>query len=519
MMIEWALPKDKCDIGDKGTYVKSIKGYNVKIPIASVDKKQGSTDYPDCIDGNCLNNCLARNLVDPRGDQNSLDVSLSYSPESPLNDSSGSNSGDELDISASATGAKNNNYLNYQWQVYETDDTEINTDNWIPMLKSDLFPDGSGQTSGIGLSTLKLKLNFLNPPKYLKAKVSVAENIDATTTNTGASDIIIPVTSTANKIHVFSTSADNNLTLSLGAERCNNGMEDVVCPVVKNEIVGLRVDATDMTNPLWTLDGQPIQPIGQNCVSGDCDPATGKATNVAYFPVLKENGEQYSIGLTANTSSGNINLTKTFQIEDPSVSIISGDNNSCQAVLLGNYVDLDGQQWPDYSDTSFQAVTGGTITLKPVLMNMPFATNQQWYLDGTLATSGNASSLGATLNNDGSLSFTANKQTGDAYSVAFSAIYEQNNNIKKILNSSYGVQLNEFYEIPISASINIAMVDSLGVSGTAQNSAGHKILASLATDVPAYISFLFKIVLTVFLILFASRILLALYPETKTNEE
>jgi len=504
MMIVWALSKNKCNPENTGTYVTNIKGYNVKIPVTDTD----------------INDCLENNFVDPRGDQNSLNVSLSYSPESPVNDSSGTDAGDELIVSASVPNGKNKNYLNYQWEVYAG--SNINPVNgWGgPISKSDLKVD---QTTGIGLSTFKFKLDFLdsiwgNPApatKLFRVRVTVTEKTDSTTTNSGSADTIIPISSTSNKIHVYSTSANSNLSINLstGDERCNSDMDNIVCPVVKNEIVGLKVDSASdtLSNFLWTIDGEPLTRITANCASGDCVSSTGAATDTAFFPVLKEKGEQYSVNLTADTSSGSkLNLTKTFKVEDPGATIISTDENTCKPEFLGQYVDLDGKSWPDYSETSFVAVSGQTISLKPEL-NMPFVQNAQWSIDGIEATS-----FGATVQDDGTLNFTADKQPGETYNISYGGIYAQDTNIKKILNSSFGVQLNEFYEKPIGASVEISMTDAFAAS-TAQAPTVRKILASLATDVPAYVSFLFRIVLTTLIILFTSWIFLALFP--KTNEE
>ncbi|MFA6973949.1 MAG: hypothetical protein WC238_04420 [Parcubacteria group bacterium] len=512
LMIMWALPKNKCDIEKTGFYTQEIKGYDVKMPVTTItDNDNGQNS---CIGGNCLNDCLKDNLIDPQGDQNSLNVSLSYSPENPINDPTENNTGDEVSVSAAITNAQSPGFVKYQWEVYGGNSVSPANGWGSPLLKSDI-PEAK-QTSGIGLSTFRFKMNFPGSfaaaNKYLRVRVTASEG-----NNSGTSDVIIPLTSTAAKIHVFSTDAtDNNGDLGVqnipSKERCNEGLDNVLCPVVKNEIVGLQTDSPlgdALTNILWTIDGQPLQPIGENCVSGDCIAGSGEATGIAYFPVLKDNDDQYSVNLSATTGSGEkINLTKTFKVTDPSLTIISADENTCKAELLGSYTDLDGIKWPDYSETSFQGVTAATITLKPKL-NMPFIQNPQWFIDGVEATS-----LGAAVDQaTNTLSFTANKQPGESYSITMGGIYAQKPSIKKILNSYFDVQLNEFYEKPIGASIELTMVDSLTGDASAQAPLGRKILASLVTDVPAYISFLFRIVLTTILILFTSSILLVLSPK------
>jgi hypothetical protein len=521
MQIMWALPKNKCDLDDKGSHSITQHDndtFEVSIPTATIDKN----GYDDCLDDNCLNNCLKDNLVDPRGDANTLQLSLSYTPDNPQNDSSATNSGDELDVTASVLGAKDNARLHYQWEVYKSYDG-INPSSWgDPLLKSEL-PE-VGRTSGMGLSTFKLKLNFPVPvPQYLKIRLVASEGLDANNNNIGSTDIVIPINSVANKIHVYSTLANDDLSLKLlkDKERCSTGIDGVTCPVTKNEIIGLNIDLPEtISDGVWTLDGDPIQPIScsneASCLAKlsdcDCDPKTGDTADTVYFPVLKENGETYSVEFSGMNYDGNkITLTKNFEVVAPAAAIVSADETTCRPILLGSYVDLDGKQWPDYSETSFAAIAGSTIALKPNL-NMPFIKDAHWFIDGTEATS-----LGAAVESDGTLRFTANKPAGQSYSIAYTGLYSQDSNVKKLLNSSFDVQLDAFYEKVIGNSIDVAMYDSFDGSASAQQTIGHKILASIVTDVPAYISFLFKIVMTVALILFTSHILFSLFP--KTNEE
>lgn len=503
--VMWALPKNDCRPSSTGSMTKNIKGYDVVIPIAERD----------------LNDCLEDNLVDPLegGQSAKLELSLSYSPENPVNDSSGSNSGDELSVHASLAGAKAQSYLKYSWEVYGNNN--INPENWgDPYLKSQL-PE-AGRTSGIGLDTLKFKLNLTDSvPKYLKVKVTASENISEGVTNEGRSEVIIPISTSSNKIHVFPAIVSPDLVLKLGAkERCNTGLDSALCPVVQNEIVGLKVDKENFTNFVWTLNGDPIQPInyqradGKECISGECDPKTGEATNIAFFSVLKEKGTTYDIGLTANNVKGEkVTLTKKFEVADPEIKILSSDFNACQPVLLGNYVDLDNKQWPDYSDTNFLAAPGTVISLQPILNN-PFTQDLIWYIDGVALTPENMSYFGAAVSSDGILTFPAAKQLGEIYNVSVQALYAQDNNIKKFLYQNAGVQLNEFIEMTVSDNIEIQMADLAGTYG-AKTSAPRKFLAALFTGLPAYVSFLFRIVLTVMLILAVSWITLSLTPRAQ----
>lgn len=477
-----------------------------------------------------LNDCLEDNLVSPTegGQAQKIDVALSYFPASPINDPAGENA-TEIVVNSSITNANDPNLLKYAWQVYKSD--EINpADGWEgPLLKSDL--PGIGQTMGAGLSSIKFKPQFKNPaPKFLKIKLTVTENSSGDTEREGHSDVIIPLSLTSNKISVFPVTVSPTLVLSLGGvERCATGMDKAACSVVQNEIVGMSVAEENFTNFVWTINGDPVAPISYplaggpgcltgecNCLSGECDPDTSANTNIAYFSVLKEKGAKYDVTLTATSIEGEkITLTKNFEVVDPEVNIISSNQQSCWPVLLGNYVDLDGTAWPDYSDTNFQAYPGAIISLKP-LANNPFMGSLLWYIDGVNMDESALTALGATIATDGTLIFPANKQLGEIYSIAFQSLYAQDNNTKKFLNLNGGVQMNEFFENTISDNIEIQVVGLAGESG-AQASTPRKFLAALSAGLPAYISFLFRIVLTVMLILAVSWITMAFTP--KTQEE
>jgi hypothetical protein len=144
---------------------------------------------------------------------------------------------------------------------------------------------------------------------------------------------------------------------------------------------------------------------------------------------------------------------------------------------------------------------------------MPFFTKPQWYIDNVAINQDTADFFGATVDpNTNILTFLANKPLGELYSVTYGALYNQDNLIKKILNSSFGVQLNEFYEKQFGASIEIEMVSSLNGITSAATSAPRKILATLLTDIPVYIMFLLRVVLTAGVLLFSTWIISSFVP-------
>lgn len=480
-----------------------------------------------------LNQCLEDNLIDPaQGNSNQkLEVDLSYMPESPVNDLSdnGANS-DTLIINSSILNAENKDFVNYDWQIALGD--SIGTDNWQELTKSQLTDQaGVTQTSGLGLRNLSLKLNFqksflsdLGLPTtdtfYLKAILNATENADGGLKKKGIGTVIIPIHLSSTKIRVFATQVSDGLDMSLdqSRERCYTGMDSVVCPVAKDEIVGIKTDFDpNKYNLLWTLDGTPL-PFTGKCTSDICD-GGGNYSNENFFPVTAETGTKYTVTLEADDkdTGEKTTLTKIFQVADPTLSIASADETTCKPILLGNYVDLDNKLWPDYSTDSFEALQGSTVKLKPAFNTS--INDYAWLIDSTPVTADNAAQLGVTLNSDGTISFPANKQLGDSYSIGISSLYTQPNDVKKALNKYWGVSLGDFYEKQVGTDINIKVTDVLtDASGNITGSVvRQKVLASIFSEIPSYVNFLFRVILTIALILFATGILFSFFP--KQQEE
>ncbi len=335
MMIMWGFPKNDCPVEDKGEYTKSIKGYEVKIPTANMD----------------LNNCLEKNLVDPRegGQPKKLDVFLSYSPENPVNDPTEDNAGDMITAQAMTTNASRENSLRYQWSV-EISSNPFDNNSWKDitneLTKNKLI---LGHTDGISLSSLKFRLNlntstFSNYKTYfskntgytgyIKIKVLASENFSKNVTREGKTDVVVKVISTNEKITAHAVDVNSNGKLSISGTSSpicqdrTSGKRAPICFVLKNEIVGVKLENADdeLENFSWTLGGKPL--ICNSSISSLCQ--DNKQTNYNFFPVTGNTGDNFVLNLTANNieSGKSIQLTRTFQIIDPFVKIGSSDRNS-----------------------------------------------------------------------------------------------------------------------------------------------------------------------------------------------
>lgn len=494
----------------------------------------GNIEYPSD-----LNDFLYKALVSPQENtpgSNKLEINLSYSPNNPINDPNGEN-GDLLTIHSSIPNAKDGNYIQYKWEVFASDEVTPD-DGGTPILKPSLLE--STQSTGLGIDTFKFRLAFpetftskdgaTKDLKFLRVFLTATENTGEDYPRASSQDIIIPITSAEEQIiaHTIvaesSTNPENKsgVDLNLGNEICNNDenpMEKALCSVTKNQIVGLSVPETNFpietSEFLWTIDGKPFSYA--YCFFKNCNPE--KQTNVAYFPVLKEVGEQYTINLTATNKDGEkINVTKNFAVVDPEITIISTDTTKCNRVILGNYTDVNGTEFPDYSKFNFWAFNDSNIKLKvlPTGFYIP-PENYSWDIDGTSITAYNAGLYGFEIDSDGVLTLPPKEIQGESYNISVGALYAQNNLVKKALNAIWGVTYSQFYEKIISDNATITMQD--GPTKRLGGIKTKKIFASIYSSTPAYLAFLLRIILTISLILFVTKLVFSFAPGINSQEE
>ncbi|MFA6047411.1 MAG: hypothetical protein WCV59_01785 [Parcubacteria group bacterium] len=504
-----------------GTVISDTSSSTTASPVY---KNIDSSYYPNNVKNvTDLDKCLPENMIDPMqggGTKEKMEVELSSSPEAPMNDSTtDGQDGDKVTINSSVLNANNDSYLNYSWQVYKS--SEANPDDWgDPITKARLKE--STQTSGIGIDSLNFRLNFSDTDTfYLKVKLTVKENISSKSVREGHNYIVIPVTSATEKIKAYKTTIANNASgnpiVSMSStELCGSGIDKSVCPVVKDQIIGLKVPA-GMSDFSWTINGEQFS--YSTCFFEGCD--LSKQTNVAYFPILDEPGEQYTIGLTATdiTSGKKVNLTRYFQVVEPEVKIATADETICKPVLLGYYTDYDGKKWPDNSKDDFEAIAGEKIKLTANFTGfIPEGENYGWIVDGVGINTSNAKTYGYEINSNNELVIPA-KVAGETTTVGIAAKYFPNTLTKKALNAYWGVNYGGFYETEVGDSIDITSVDSFSGSSVSKNTTGkNKIMASLFSSTPTYIAFLFRIVLTGALLLFFSGFILSFFPNIKERQ-
>ena len=484
-----------------------------------------------------LNMCLYENLTTPAeggGSNEKLEVTIAYGPKNPTNDSSGLKNGSELSLTSIINNAQNLEYLNYEWKVLSG--SSADTENWTLIPKSKL--DEATQTLGLGVDNFSFKLNFETAPKFLKIKLTVKDNLSGGGEREGHTDVVIPIFSTKERIEVYPTTVTDALKIDINdsadKELCVKDISgiitpDAICEVSKNTLLGVKVqNPSDYYNNFkWSVDGKNL--FCDSPDFADCIGADQTQTNTSYLPVLKSIGDQFTVNLLAVKKSDGekIKLSRTFKIVTPSVEIIPKEFNNpadltqytCRGKSLGIQIDpITGDSTEPHSKTDFNALTGFEIELTPTFygsgIDLDTPENRkkyQWKIDNNTITEENVVSFGYGIK-DGTLILPA-KDYGEAYQIEFSALYAQDINVNKVLNKYWDISYDDIYEKQLSHAIKINMVNSeLVKAKTSQQ----KILATISAGIPSYIVFLFRIVLSGFVIFFLLKIFVFLLPKTKT---
>lgn len=557
-MIMWAFSKGDCPISvasGTGSFYRQIKGFQVDMLSVDID----------------LNKCLERNLVDPTqgGQATSLDLSVSATPEAPINDASffldppvfgvpvPEGGGDTVIVEASAgNSSRGVSEILFEWDVELANNPQFKNgagllSNKVTRELQDLKLLGS--VRGTALDSVQLKLDILDNAStlfsgrrladyldadgagYLRFTARASENFSSGAVRKGKGDVVVKFVSTNKKIAVYKPltklvgSGMQVVLPNIGVVNpiCNDDpLDRISCRIIKNEAIGLRVDPTDLTNFQWFINGAPLL-CNRAVVSEDCEKdatgvlTVGKQNFVNFFPVTGEVGDTYTVTVNANDvkTGKTVNLARSFHIIEPLLAIESADLTTTWPKLIGQYKDVDGAAslacpggaCNEYSDTVLEGFAGETLKFRSNFTPDFLASraNRQWTIDGILME--DTASLDAQGNTVYSVSFDALKASPDVYNIALVASVTQPQDMRRALRDIWGISPLESTELRFSASTQIQLKEPGFAQGTLQGT--KKYLAALSSYVPASMMFVFRIVLSVMLILFTTRFLMALLPE------
>lgn len=527
-MIMWAFSKQDCPLSladGTGSYTKSIKGYSVNIPTADFD----------------LNKCIERNLVDPTkgGQATNLEVSVNATPDNPVNDETADKGGDTIFAQATVSNGQHSlSDMFFDWKVEISDNIQFSSGiGDVADVTSDLRTiELLGNTKGNALDNIKVKLDMLAGTSlggrplsaylsggsgYLRFTSRVTENFSSGITRKGRSDVIVKFTSSGKKISAYKANAalaGSVMKAALpGASGliCNlDALDRTACRVIKNEIIGLKIDPTGLSNFNWTINGTPLL-CSYAKVSTDC--TDGAQNEVNFFPVTGNIGDTYTVIVTANdVATGRVlTLTRTFHIVQPIVSIESVDQNIAWPKLLGQYKDITGQATiacpgglcNDYSTSMFQAFAGSQLGFRAVFVPsfLGSVSQREWRVDGEAVTESAPSEI----------SFTAIKPALGIYNISLAAQVAQSDDIRRALLDVWDVSPFDSPEITFAVANQVELQEPGIVEGPLQGE--RQYLAAIASYIPASMMFTFRILLSAVLILFTTSFLFSLLQDRRVK--
>lgn len=555
-MIMWAFSKGDCPLDNtnkniqatKSSKTQTIKGYPVIIPTVTMD----------------LNDCLEGNLIDPTkgGQASNLSVNVSATPENPINDPGTDKSGDTVMVQASVdNAAKDLSNLYFEWKVIISPDISFNSATSRDITNDMRAAGLLSNVKGNALDSINLKLNIPGTDMkkyigtattgYLKFQATAKENFSSSgpgSVRTGKSDVIVKFVSTNNMISAYkvkSVQGVDSMQVALSDSSkpyiCDtDSVEKVACPVIKNQIIGLKMKNTtgdNLTNFTWTINGAPLlctARVSERCslygekIATDpkaTPPATDKKidsqaqSDTNFFPATGNPGDTYTVTMTANNvSTGEVvTLTRTFNIVDPKVFINSPVPSLVWPKFLGQYKDISGSTAPickdglcdDLSETTFQTYSGSTISLKanfiPTFLDDSALTKKEWSLDGNTITE----------DTPGIIKFLVDKAVPGIYTVNLLAQTVQPDGIRRALADIWGVTAFDSPEINYSSSIQVEVQDQPLTEGPLNGP--RKYYAAIASYIPGSVLFTFRIFLSAALTLFVLGLLNAMLEERRVK--
>ncbi len=539
-MIMWAFSKKDCPLSlanGTGSFTRDIKGYSVTMLSADFD----------------LNKCLERNLVDPAqgGQATNLEVILADSSDNPINDESADGSGDVVSVQASVSNAARSvSEILFEWRVELSDNIQFRNGNGFVAadITNDLRNyDLLGSYKGIALDTLRVSLNMKNDGAkllagrklenylvdgvgYLRFTSKASESFASGVARKGKSDIVAKFTSTGKKISAYKVTAVPGATaMRVGLPNpllpgliCNdNALDRVACRVVKNEIIGLRVDPAGLSNFKWTING-----VSLNCNNGNVSPncLDDNANEVNFFPVSGDVGDTYTVTLTANDVTSNkvnpnkdktITLSRSFHVIEPTLNVASSDLTLAWPKFLGQYKDVEGAAsvacpnglCNEFSESVLEGFSGEDITLHGVFVPnfLAAGSTRQWSVDGTIVNEVAPPVVG------GEITFKAIKSVPGVYNIALTASVVQSQEIRQALRDIWGISPLDSPEIHFSTGAQVELQEPGFSQGKLEGS--KKYLAAIASYIPASVMFSFRILLSIVLMLFTAHFLFTLLPE------
>jgi hypothetical protein len=542
-MIMWGWPKNLC--------APKLRK-NLAPPFIDAYQYQDKNDYTVVIPvvdmtEHDFDKCFHDNLLDPAkgGQPTNMKVTLSSSPQNPVAMVFGPNDknplGDTVNVQAlTEDSTADPATIYYKWDVRVSVNGTMNPNfndqsQWASITQELVKNNSVGTVEGNGKKELYINLNFSQKlaakfPNasseggvgYLYVKVQTRENFEQEQGRGGTGYMVIKFTLVgAAGIDVSTvktvSGADANTPLKLAIDQsiCMNGISAVRCKVMPNQIIGVSAPQNDLYDTyLWTINKKPLE-CSSN-ISSEC--TDGKTSNKAFFPILGNPGEQYTVELVeSNAKTGeSLTLNRVFQIVEPSVLIGPIEVNGVSAAykkLIGFYQGLDGSEVADYSPNTFEIATGQTLTLQPLFnaTNLQGNTKLLWVVDGVPAEDVDPTT--------GIMTLPITQTDGSILQIDLKGVYYQSQDIRRALLDIWGVSPTISTETNFETHASIVVVTQEDEDdGIGMLSLPNKYFGAVISYIPESVLFVLRLSLSLALALFFVGFIQSFIPATTVTQ-
>ncbi|MFC1645281.1 hypothetical protein ACFL08_04615 [Patescibacteria group bacterium] len=489
-MVMYAMPRNNfdvngtgCKITHKEDYWKKVAGVNIPISSANFDITQ----------------CLEYNFVNPMdGNQpGMLDVNLSHTPDKPKN-STTSEHGEHLTVTAMINNPEiDEDQIYYRWTVEHSDSFRRKVEDWEEISNSPSFRDVTGvqYLEGLGLDTLEMDLNVDNLKSYMRVSVEVEEYYDENVSRGGIAEEIITINlDEGNNIQFYSNTS--------GGEICEGGE---ICQALNNQVIEATVEG-DYRNYLWTINGKEADDKFNDGIL--------KQNNAVRFPIQGKPGDIYTVNVVANDTAtvdadgdknnGNkLEASRTLMIIEPFIKLIP--RNGARPKLLGKYIGLDGEEIEDESKTSFEAEFGPDdieqvieIEAQFVPSWLPSDLKIDWVIDGNAVEDFHEPLLRID---------TKDYPDGSKFNITASSVYVQDIQTRKDLRDKWNISQFKTGDRALVGGVGVSKIINPELASARK--APIRVMASLISGLPSQIMFLFRIALTMTMIVVVSGLMMS----------
>ena len=511
---------------EKNAYYKIMWGY-----LGVCDgTKTGLMDNDKCDDSGDYGYGFFDTKAPGEETRKKLDVSLSFTPDTPIADPSDENKdnidengniadADQISVISSLDSTEYNpQNLYYVWQISKS--TDLSGDNWeeVKDLKANFQIESA--TSGLGITGLNFvpKKNILQDSAdiiYFKVTLtaSTASNVK---NDRGRSSVVIPVNKNGLKIALYKVDVKDGKA-ALGKEICSDGLYRTLCPVVRNQMLAAKITSKKYTlannDFSWRLNGESYNPHPNNTALFD-----GWDGMTVFFPITKQEQEIEEISVTATPKDKlePVTGTRLATVVQPTLFIKSSDTSlSWPTVFTIPKEDVKYAFEDIESENSFQAKPGSEVSY--YLDFMPYYligddylnTAIDWNVNGSSILTGDYSenpllSLVKLENNDRIIKFPVSEEEGQTYSLGATIKKYWSEEEKNFLLSAWNITPETLTD-ETNVSITTKIPEGTAGSETGMNNP-KQILAAIGTNLPHYVMYLLRLALTMLVMFFVSAV-------------